>query len=437
MHRRRAGACARPFAMMSRVPRSAPELVNPVPTEEIPDWGRAMATTFLNDPHGPEEERYIELFRRRWEPDRAWGVRDRGRWVATLRSERRGLTVPGADGDTCELPAHALTNVTVAATHRRRGLMAQMLDGSLRDARERGEAVSILIAAEWPIYGRFGYAPATLSADYVFRRTRPGASLSGELGRVRQVEREEFGDVAPAVFDAARRRRAGQIDRTQQWWDGVLGREGLAPSSELPHNWLVHDGDDGPDGLLAWKAVGDFGLIPPLGKVEVWDLASAGDGAYRDLWAYLSGIDVIDEVVVRTRPVDEPVRWLLRDARTLVMTEHVDFVWLRLLDVPAALAARRYAIPGELVLEVTDDEAGGPAAGRFHISAEGEQSSCQATDRAPDLEITQRALAAIYLGGFRLLQLPAAAARELTPGALARADLMFSTPLAPWNATWF
>jgi predicted acetyltransferase len=357
--------------------------------------------------------------------------------VATLRSERRGLTVPGLDGGTCELPAHAVTNVAVGATHRRRGLMAKMLEGSLQDARQRGEAVSILIAAEWPIYGRFGYAPATLSADYVFRRSRPGATLSGEPARVRQVERDEFSDVAPAVYAAARRLRAGQIDRPESWWNGLLGREGVAPSPERPHNWLVHDGEDGPDGLLSWKAVGDFALIPPLGKVEVWDLASASDTAYRDLWAYLSGIDAIDEVVLHARPVDEPVRWLLRDGRTLVMTEQVDFVWLRLLDVPAALSARRYATADELVLEVTDSNAGSSAAGRFHLAGEREQSYCEPTSRTPDLEITQTALASMYLGGFRLRQLPKSAVCELTPGALARADLKFSTPLAPWNATWF
>jgi predicted acetyltransferase len=396
-----------------------------------------MATTFLHDPDDPSGQRYVDLLTARWEPDRAWGVRDRGRWVATLRSDRRSLTVPGPDGGTCELPAHALTNVTVAATHRRRGLMARMLDGSLQDARERGEAVSILIAAEWPIYGRFGYAPATLSADYAFRTKRLGATLAAEPGRVRQIERDDFADIAAAVYAAARRRRAGQIDRPQWWWDGLFGRGGVAPSPELPHNWLVHDGEDGPDGLLAWKAVGDFELIPPLGKVEVWDMASATDAAYRDLWAYLSGIDVVEEVVLRTRPVDEPVRWLLGDGRTLVMTEQVDFVWLRVLDVPAALSARRYAIAGELVLEVTDTHAGRPAAGRFHLTGGPEESSCEPTGGPADLEITQTALASIYLGGFRLRELPSSAARELTAGALARADLMFSTPLAPWNGTWF
>ena len=171
-----------------------------------------------------------------------------------------------------------------------------MLGDSLRAAEERGDAVSILIAAEWPIYSRFGYAPATLSADYVLRRFRAGAACPGDPSRVRPVERDEFGALAPAVFAAARRHRAGQIDRDATWWNRVLGRDGYPPSEGLPHNWLVHEGDDGPDGLLGWKATGDFGLIPPLGTVEVWDLAAASDEAYQNLWSYLSSIDVTDEV---------------------------------------------------------------------------------------------------------------------------------------------
>jgi predicted acetyltransferase len=332
----------------------------------------------------------------------------------------------------------AVTNVTVAGTHRRRGLMRRMLGGSLRAARERGDALSILIAAEWPIYGRFGYAPATLSADYVLRCSRPGATCSGDPTRVRQVERDEFGEVAPAVYAAARRRRAAQIDRDACWWNRVLGRDGYAPLDELPHNWFVHEGDDGPDGLLSWKASGHFGLVPPLGTVEVWDLASASDMAYRNLWSYLSGIDGIDQVSLSNRPVDEPVRWLLGDPRALVMTQRVDFLWLRLLDVPAALSARRYAVPGEVVLEVIDEDANRFASGRYRLRADGDEVECRRTDQDADLEIAQRALASIYLGGFRLRELQlSGVARECTRGALARADLMFSTSLPPWNATWF
>ncbi|MDQ6749419.1 MAG: GNAT family N-acetyltransferase [Actinomycetota bacterium] len=412
--------------------------MNPIPAEDVPGWVRAMVSTFLGDPDGPQTDRRVDLLTRSWDPARAWGVRDRGRWVATLRTEARALSVPGLGEGTNDLSVDAVTNVTVAGTHRRRGLMRGMLEESLRAARERGDALSILIAAEWPLYGRFGYAPAVLSADYVLRRGRPGGSSSGDPTRVRQVEREEFGELAPGVYATARRRRAGQVDRDAGWWNRVLGRDGYEPSEGLPHNWLVHDGDDGPDGLIGWKASGHFGLIAPLGTVEVWELSSASDLAYRNLWSYLSGIDGIDEIRLWNRPVDEPVRWLLEDARTLVMTQQVDFLWLRLLDVPAALSARRYAVPGEVVLEVTDDDGHRFASGRYRLSAEGDEVHCERTDRDADLEITQRALASIYLGGFRLRELLlSGGASERTPGAIARVDLMFSSPMAPWNATWF
>jgi predicted acetyltransferase len=417
---------------------SVTEVVNPTPVEEIPGWTRGMQATFLGDPDGPGMTRRIDRLCRIWDPGRAWGARDRGRWVATLRTETRILSVSGLGGGTDDLRVDAVTNVTVAATHRRRGLLRRLLEDSLRAARERGDPLSILIAAEWPIYGRFGYAPATLAADYVLERSRAGSTCSGDPTRVRQVERQEFGDVAARVYGAARRQRAGQVDRDNGWWDLVLGRDGYAPSDELPHNWLIHEGDDGPDGLLAWKAKGDSGLVPPFGTVEVWDLATASGAAYRDLWAYLSGIDLIDQVRVLNRPIDEPVRWLLGDARTLVMTQQVDFLWVRLLDVPRALSARRYAMPGEVILEVIDESRPGFAGGRYRLRAADAEVECERTDRDPDVQMTEQALASIYLGGFRLTEmLLSGAARECTPGAVAQIDLMFSAARAPWNATWF
>src|SRR5579884_1648545 len=407
-------------AIIQRMP--APELVHPVPVEEIPAWTRAMASTFLGDPDGDGTARRIGLLTRDWEPERAWGAKAGGRFVATLRTDARSLTVPGAG----------------TATNRRRGLLTQMLGESLTAARDRGDAASILIAAEWPIYGRFGYAPATLAANYVLRRGRPGATVAGDPSRLRQVERDEFAQLAPAVYERARRRRAGQLERDRRWWDRVLGGDGLEPSPDLPHNWLVHESADGPDGLLAWReTTGHFGLIPPYGRIDVWTLATATDAAYRDSWAYLSGIDVSDEIHLYNRPADEPARWLLHDARTLVMTEHVDFTWLRILDVPKALSARRYATSDELVLEISDDAKPSFVAGRYRLRDEEGTASCERTDAAPDLEITQTALASLYLGGFRLRQLAPESARESTPGALHRLDLMFSTSLAPWNATWF
>jgi len=417
---------------------SHPELVTPVAVSEVPAWLRAAAVTFLENPGGSEAQVWIEATQSNWDPERAWGVRDRDRWVATLRTEPRSVTVPGADGETRELAADALTAVTVAATHRRQGWMSRMLDRSLAAARARGDAVSILIAAQWAIYGRFGYAPATLGARYVLHRERRGASVSGDLSRVRQVELDELRAVAPAVFAAARRERAGQVDRSATWWELTLGTDRRQPLRGLPHNVLLHDGDDGPDGLLGWKATAEPSLSAPDGRVEVWELATAGRSAYVDLWAYLTGLDGVSRITLPRRPVDEPIRWRLGDGRALERDQQLDFLWLRLLDVPAALAARRYAIAGELVLEVTDPTTPVSVAGRYALHAEDDTVQCEPTRRPVDIALDQRALAAAYLGGFAFGELAhVGLVQEHRAGALRRANLMFSTAPAPWNATGF
>jgi predicted acetyltransferase len=357
--------------------------------------------------------------------------------VATLQTLARTLTVPGLDGATEIVAADALTSVTVAATHRRRGLLTQMIGRSLAAARERGDPVSVLIAAEWPIYGRFGYAPATELTRRVLHRERPGATVAGDLTRVRMVDLDEFLALAPAVFAAARRRRAGQVDRDPPWWDIRFARDGFPTTDPRPHNYVVHDGDDGPDGLLAWTSTREGGMRPPRGAVNV-DLGpcAVDDAAHRDLWAYLSGLDGVDEITVHAA-VDDPIRWLLGDGRTLQTLDTHDYLWLRLLDVPRALAARRYATAGEIVLEVTDPTPVS-AGGRYRLRADGDAVSCEPTDAAPDLGVTQPALAAAYLGGVTLReQRIAGSVSEHRRGALQRADAMFATALAPFNETGF
>jgi predicted acetyltransferase len=149
-------------------------------------------------------------------------------------------------------------------------------------------------------------------------------------------------------------------------------------------------------------------------------------------------MDVVGEVHLEHRPVDEPIRWLLSDGRALRQTHAADDLWLRLLDVPAALAARGYAASGRLALEVVDDHTGGYAAGRYLLDAGEAGADCRPTTTSADLRISQRALASIYLGGFTVRQvLTGGGIEELTSGALLRADAMFATTLPPWNATNF
>jgi predicted acetyltransferase len=407
------------------------EIVHPVPVEEVPGWAETMAITFLSDPTDEGNRRNVERLQRSWLPDRFWGARADGRWVATLGGWPRTVTVPGGDA----VPADALTMVTVAATHRRRGLLTTMLTESLHAARDRGDAVSILWAAEWPIYWRFGYAPATVNVNYALHPRVPGGRLQRGAGNLRRVDAAELGAIAPDIFARAARQRAGNIDRPGSWWSSSLGLDGY-PQPRYDGKWptqIVHDGPDGPDGYVAWIA------NEHEASVDVLDLCTATEAAYRGLWAYLSSLDLVEKVTVRRRPVDEPVRWLLPDGRALRQDEAMDGIWVRLLDVPAALAARRYAVPERLVFEVVDDDIGGFAAGRYVLEGGPDGAKClPSTVDTPDLRVHQRALAAAYLGGPSLhSQLIAGRVDELSPGALRRADAMFATPLAPWCATGF
>lgn len=415
------------------------QFVHPVPAEDIRDWLNTLVTTFLDTPDDEKFENWVTRHSRKWVPERVWGHRDRGRYVATLATEDRSLTVPGPDGGTRELTVDALTGVTVAATHRRRGFLSAMLGASLTAARDRGDAVSILVAAEWPIYGRFGYALAADGVGYTYHPRRPNAALPPPpAGSVHRVEPAELRDIAPAVFEASRRRRAGQIDRHSPWWDRRLGVDGYEPLEKKRPTWYLHEGPDGPDGLLAWTPTRDFELTGTLGAIKVEEFAAANDAAYLDLWAYLGGIDVVEEIFLDDRPADEPIRWVLGDARALTAKHRFDFLWVRLLDVPAALSARAYSVPGRVVFEVVDEDFGGFAAGRFVLEATETDAKCTATAEPAELRVSQRALASAYLGGFALrARALAGDVEELSAGALQRADAMFATPLAPWCQTGF
>ncbi|GAB2466041.1 putative GNAT family N-acetyltransferase [Jatrophihabitans fulvus] len=418
---------------------SEPEIVHPVPLELHEPWLRTVWSNLLFDPDSPEMAARRSNRVRTWNPDRLWAVVDHGAVVGTLATEARTITVPGADGSTNVVPVDAVTGVSVSATHRRRGLLRRMITQSLADARDRGDALSVLIAAEWPIYGRYGYAPAVQLGRYTYRTRGPGAApAGGDPTSVRPATADEVAALAPDVFALARRGHAGQMDRDGVWWPRRLGASGFTAVPGTTAMWVVHETDGAVDGLLGWRVTRDFDLDNRFGAVTVTEFVAASDTAYRDLWSYLAGIDAVEEVLLDDRPVDEPVRWLLPDGRALLQTATLDALWVRLLDVPAALGARAYAVPGELVLDVVDTDGAGYGAGTVALTASADGAHCEPTAAAAQLRVTQRSLASAYLGGHRLATLAlAGGVEELAPGALALADLMFSTPRPPINQTHF
>ncbi len=414
-----------------------PEIVNPIDADDVADWAAVSAAALLQPISGDRFDRRVQRLSRAWQPERVWGARDDGRWVANLATDARTLTVPAGWTGTRDVAADAVTAVGVAATHRRRGLLRGMITDSLAAAHERGDVLSMLWAAEWPIYGRYGYAPASLTCNYALHPRRVHPLLVPPRGSLASPPAEQLADVAPAIYDRARRRHAGEVDRPGAWWPRALGLDGYA----APHDnaiVVVRTGADGPDGLLSWRVTHEFGLRDNMGSAEVLDLVAASADAYRDLWAYLCGIDAVETIELADRPVDEPIRWQLHDARALRTVSAGDALWLRLLDVPAALTTRGYAGRDHLVLQVVDDATGGYGAGTVALDADGPQARCRQVDAPPDLRLDQRALAACYLGGHRLRAVSAGLpVHEVTPGAIDRFDALFATSWAPWTQTGF
>lgn len=429
------------------------EIVHPVAVEHLPAFVRLTAATYFDDPETPERLRHWRA--RTWAPDRTWAAQADGRLVATLRTRAETVSVPGATAQPCpQVPADLLTSVTVSATHRRQGLLTRMLTASLTEAHERGDALSILVAAEWLIYGRFGYAPAvferTTRLDLQAPGVRSGRATAGagggpgEVGQaVRQVEAEDVEAFAPALYAAEQRIRAGLIGRGPQWWDLQLGRVGenrsWAPTSaQGAARHVVHEGPAGVDGYLRWNQ-DRTQPSEPVASVVVEDFLATDPTARAALFGYLRGLDLVGPVTLPGRPVDDDLRWLLPDGRALQTAAEQDAMWARILDVGSALSARRYTVDGTLVLDVVDDAPGGWATGRYRLDGGPPGATCTpAAGATADVTMPQSTLAAVYFGGVRA----AALARvgrldEHTPGALARLDAMFATGLAPWRATDF
>ncbi|MGH3853680.1 MAG: GNAT family N-acetyltransferase [Pseudonocardiaceae bacterium] len=396
---------------------------------EVPAWCAGVSVGFLN----PVGDVDAEAHRRGLLRDRTWAGFDGNTVVATLCSFRSQLTVPGGGA----LEASAVTAVTTTSTHRRRGLASRLVTAELAASQERGEQASILIAAEWGIYGRFGYGAATehqtWTVDAVVARLRHRPH-----GTVEYVDRDTARALAPEVYERHRRQRPGEISRSDLRWDSIFGIVRLSSRPEPKPGFYVIARDPAgvTTGVARYEWQEKWECRRPRGEVTVQLFVTDGPAAEAQLWHHLLNLDLTASVRVEDRPADELVPLLLTDARHAQPSERADFLWLRPLDVAAMLSARSYLVPGQLVLEVVD--AAGLAGGRFALDGGPDGASCVRTTACADLTLTAAALGSAYLGGYGVRALAAAGMlEEHSPGAVARADAMFRSPITPWCSTWF
>ncbi|MGH3325412.1 MAG: GNAT family N-acetyltransferase [Streptomyces sp.] len=401
--------------------------------DELPGWLRAVSIGFLRGPDVSAKEVAART------PDidlaRTQGAYDGERCVGTFRTEPQQLTVPGG----AALPSCAVTNVTVAPTHRRRGLLTRMMGNALSAAKERGDAVSTLIAAEYPIYGRYGYGPATWTAEWEVEVARAGLDPRHagpeEGGRVDLVDAEEVRRIGPALYERYREQpgRQGVIDRTEYWWEQATGQH-RHPDEEFtpPFHALLRDADGEPQGLVSYTVRDRWEAKLPENTAEVRFLTALTSAAERALWQFVLSIDWIARVRSGYRAPDDVLPLLLPDPRAARLTTHADFLWLRPLDVPRMLTARRYAVPGSLVLEVRDKA--GLTGGRYRleVGADG-AGNCETTHDEPDLALDAGELGTLYLGDESAVRLATLGrVEELRAGAATTADALFRTSRRPW-----
>lgn len=336
------------------------------------------------------------------------------------------MTVPGG----CSLDVPGVTWVSVAPTHRRRGVLRAMMHRQLRGYDAAGVAVAALTASEGGIYRRFGYGPATVQQRWVV--SRPTATLRTPVDSrdVRYVDGVEAASVLPHLHEQWRRQMPGAVGRSPSLWAARLadrpGRRGGA--SEL--YYLVH-----PGGYVAYRSryTGEPGRM--ANAATIIDYAVRTPVARAALWQVLLQLDLFDEINSTVIPVDDPLPHLLHDARQVRTAGSRDGLWVRLLDVAAALSARTYGVDVDVVLEVHDELLG---AGRYRLRGDVDGADCVPTEAVPDLRCDLATLASLYLGGHRLQVLREAGLVEVDDERLAsRMDRAFLADRAPAHGTDF
>lgn len=353
--------------------------------------------------------------------------------IATTGSWPAAMTVPGG-----EIETWAISGVTVAPTHRRRGIARAMLEAELRAAIAGGAPLAILTVSEATIYARYGFGPATWSTDIAIDVRRAGWVGAETPGRVQLVSRDLAVAAAATLLEEARRATVGDVAVVGHRF-GLLFGAPSDPADQRTRRFIRYDDADGvPRGLAVYRLTEqprDFADF----TAEVLHLVATTDDAYRALWRHLLDLDLVGTVTAALRPVDEPLRWLVRDPRMIRTTELREHLWVRVLDPVAALAARSYSGAGRLALRVADPL--GHAEGTFtiHSAADG-RAVVTAGEPAegPLLELPVDVLGTLVLGGASAVMLAAAGRlRERTSGDAVLADRLLRSPTPPVLTTWF
>ena len=388
---------------------------------------------------GPPREAQLQRIIRLFEADRSLAAFDHAQsasagMVGTAGVYTFRMSVPGA-----MLPTAGVSFVAVLPTHRRRGILRSLMRRQLTDIAAKGEEpIAALWASETPLYGRYGYGWATTQASFAFRRGEGALSphVPSDPGlRLRIVEPTAAAAELAKVYDTVLQTQPGFFTRNDVWWDRFFNDPEEDRQGFSPQRCVLAEDDSGPRGYALYRAQGrwDEDRFLPESLLDVRELVAADPAARAALWRDLLSRDLLSEITARLRPVDDPVLYQLSDPRRARPTVH-DGLWVRVIDLPAALTRRAYSCPVDAVLEVRDEVLPGNA-GRWRLRAAGPDGgvTCERTTDPADVALGIAELGAAYLGGTRLAALAAAGlVTAPRPSALPRLSAAMSWDPSPW-----
>jgi predicted acetyltransferase len=385
------------------------------------EYNRAIGAIgmYFNPPPGEE---FLERFARVLPYERMHAAFDGDAIVGGAGAFPFELSVPGGS-----LPCGGVTAVGVPPTHRRRGVLRAMMDEQLRDVHERGEPIAALWASEETIYGRFGYGIASWAGELRVPHEWDAFAEPLELaGTTRFVTAEEALELFPPIYEAVRRERPGMTSRSEAWWET---RRLFLPESEAaaPLRFTVLEADGEPQAYAIWRTHMSWDGGSSASRLAVREALGATPQATAAIWRFLLDVDWMGSLETFLAPPDHPLFLLLGTPRRM-RYQMGDGLWVRLVDLPAALSGRAYGEGGPLVLEVRDAVCEWND-GRWRL----EGGECARTDEDPDLALDVSALGSAYLGAVPFAQLrEAMRVEELREGAVARADALFAWRPLPW-----
>jgi len=372
----------------------------------------------------PPNEDAVKHFDRVLEPQRVHAGFDGDAIVSGSASFPFDLTVPGG-----QVKAAGVTVVGVLPTHRRRGYLGAMMRSQLDAARARGEPVAVLWATEDTIYGRFGYGMASMAAEIDVPREHTAASAKIDTpGQARLVPLDEAEPLIAPVYARVARVTPGMFARTSAWWqDRLLVDRPWQRGSGGALRCAVWEADGNAAAYAFYRVNQNFERGSSTGHIFVVEAMGDSPRATHAIWRFLFSIDWLPRVKAIFLPLDHPLLLSLKAPRRLNFLVR-EGLWVRLIDVGAALLARGYATDDSIVIEVADEFCPWNA-GRWRIGRGGVEKTTVEADLACDVT----ALGCVYLGGFTFAQLARSMrVTELRAGAIARADAMFHSDRAPW-----